>query len=296
MHDVIIIGRGPAGYAASIYTARANLDTIVIGKNDSYLNKAEKIENYFGFIEPISGKELIEKGEKQAMRLGVQILDDEVISVAKNEYFEVKTTKETYLGKALLIATGQPQKKIDVENVQKFEGRGISYCSTCDGFFYRNLKVGVLGSKDFALNEAIELQVYTKDITIYTNGKKLDLTAEFENKKDGFKINEKKVIKVDGGDAIEKIYFEDGSNEDLDGLFLANDSASSVDFAKKLGIIVEGNSIVVDKFQKTNFDGVFAAGDCTGGFKQVSTAVGQGAMAAKMISEYIRDTYKGATK
>jgi thioredoxin reductase (NADPH) len=116
------------------------------------------------------------------------------------------------------------------------------------------------------------------------------LIPESENKKDQFNINKKKVVKVDGGDSLQKIYFDDGSSEDLDGLFIANDSASSVDFARSMGIITDGNSIVVDKFQKTNFDGIFAAGDCTGGFKQVSTAVGEGAMAAKKISEYIRET------
>ncbi len=288
MYDVIIIGKGPAGISASLYTVRANLSTLLIGTDASSLKKAEKIENYYGFSDVISGQHLLEEGVKQASRLGARIVDDEVVGIQKNEYFEVTTSGERYEGKSVLLATGQPQKKVKIENLAKFEGNGVSYCSTCDGFFYNNLKVGVLGSKDYAVHEAIELEAYTRDITIYTNGKELEVSEKFAGDAKRFKLNTKPVLKIDGSDFLQRIFFEDSTSEDIEGLFVANETASSVDFSRKLGILIEENAIVVDRFQQTNMEGIFAAGDCTGGFKQISTAVGQGAMAGRKIIEYIR--------
>jgi thioredoxin reductase (NADPH) len=288
MHDVIIIGKGPAGLSAAIYSVRAKLDTLLIGNEESALKKAGKVENYFGFSEPIKGDELLKAGEEQATRLGTKIVVDDVISVVKNDFFEVTTQKEVYLSKALLLATGQPQKKINIENLQKFEGKGVSYCSTCDGFFYNNLKVGVLGFKDFAVHEALELETFTKDITIFTNGNKLDISDKYKNEAARFKISEKSVKSLEGSEFIEKICFNDGSCDNIDGIFVAYESASSIDFARKLGVMTDGNSIIVDKAQQTNLDGLFAAGDCTGGFKQISVSVGQGALAGRKMIEYVR--------
>lgn len=136
MYDIIIIGKGPAGLSSSIYTTRANLKTLIIGKDNSALKKALKIENYFGFSEPVSGEYLLGEGEKQASRFGADIVEEEVIAVKnKDSSFEVTTSRALYKGSSLLIATGQPQKPIRLKNAVKFEGNGISYCSTCDGFF-----------------------------------------------------------------------------------------------------------------------------------------------------------------
>ncbi len=288
MHDVIIIGKGPAGLSAAIYTVRAKLDTLLIGGEDSALKKAGKVENYFGFSEPIKGEDLLRAGEEQAARLGVKIVTDDVISVVKNDFFEVTTQKEVFLSKALLLATGQPQKKVSIENLEKFEGKGVSYCSTCDGFFYNNLKVGVLGFKDFAIHEAMELETFTKDITIFTNGNKLDISDKYKDEAARFKLNEKSIKSLEGSEFLEKICFNDGSCDNIDGIFVAYESASSIDFARKLGVMTDGNSIIADKAQQTNLDGLFAAGDCTGGFKQISVSVGQGALAGRKMIEYVR--------
>ncbi|HOQ36593.1 MAG TPA: NAD(P)/FAD-dependent oxidoreductase [Acetivibrio sp.] len=288
MYDVIIVGKGPAGISASLYTARANLKTLVIGKGDSALKKAEKIENYYGFSQAIRGEDLLNEGEKQAARLGVQIIENEVINIEKNDFFEVLTPDNSYVSKSVLLATGQPLKKIRIENLEQFEGKGVSYCTTCDGFFYNNLKVGVLGYKDFVVHEAVELEAFTKDITIYTNGKQLELSEQFLETSKRFNVNTKEIYRIDGGDFLQRIFFKDGTSENIDGLFIAYESPSSVDFARKLGILVDENSIVVDRDQQTNIDGLFAAGDCTGGFKQISTAVGQGALAGRKIIEYVR--------
>ncbi len=289
IYDVIIVGKGPAGLSAALYTVRANLRTLVIGKNNSELLKAHKIENYFGFTEAISGSELLRAGEQQALRLGADIMEEEVLGVNQNENFEVITSENTYSGRTVLLATGQPQKKLRIDGLKELEGIGVSYCTTCDGFFYKNLKVGVLGNKDFAIHEAEELKPFTSNITIYTNGKELEYSGDYSKLHERFRIVNKTILKLEGKEYLEKVYFTDGTQENLDGLFIANDSASSVDFARKLGVLTEGASILVDKDQKTNVTGLFAAGDCTGGFKQVSTAVGQGAMAARRIIELVRE-------
>ncbi len=288
MYDVIIIGKGPAGLSAALYTVRSNLRTLIIGKNDSRLLKADKIDNYFGFSQTISGKQLLEDGESQVKRLGAEVLLDEVISIEKDDFFKVSTTSDSFMCKAVLLATGQPHKVIRIENLVKFEGRGVSYCSTCDGFFYNNLKVGVLGNRDFAIHEAMELMTYTKDITIYTNGKQLEISSEHTDDAARLKIETRKISKLDGTEFLQRIHFSDGTSDNIDGMFVASESASSIDFARKLGILADGNTVITDGDQQTNLEGVFAAGDCASSFKQISVAVGQGALAGKAISEYVK--------
>lgn len=287
MHDIIIIGRGPAGLSAALYTVRSNLMTLVIGRNDSRLLKADKIDNYFGFENTVSGEQLLTEGERQVKRLGAEIVEDEVISIEKVDFFTVTTTTGQYSCKALLMATGQPHKVIRIENLVRFEGKGVSYCSTCDGFFYNNLKVGVLGHKDYAVHEALELLTFTKNITIYTNGKELEVTSSHEDMQQ-FKLEKRQILKLDGAEFLQRIHFADSTSDELDGLFVAYESASSVDFARKLGILVDGSSVVTDAKQQTNLEGLYAAGDCTSSFKQISVAVGQGAMAGKAMAEYVK--------
>lgn len=288
MYDVIIIGKGPAGLSAALYTVRSNMKTLIIGRNDSRLAKADKIDNYFGFAETVGGVQLLEDGERQVKRLGAEVAEDEVISIEKEDFFSVTTASGSYSCKALLLATGQPHKTIRIENLVKFEGRGVSYCSTCDGFFYNNLKVGVLGHKDFAVHEALELLTYTKDITIYTNGRQLEISSKYDEEARRFKIETRSISKLDGAEFLQRIHFTDGTSEELEGIFVAYESASSVDFARKLGILVDGSSVVTDGKQQTNLEGLYAAGDCTSSFKQISVAVGQGAMAGKAMAEYVK--------
>lgn len=289
MYDIIIIGKGPAGLSAALYTVRSNMRTLIIGRNDSRLGKADKIDNYFGFADTVSGKQLLADGESQVKRLGAEVVEDEVVSIEKEDYFSVITATQRYACKAMLLATGQPNKVIRVENLVKFEGKGVSYCSTCDGFFYNNLKVGVLGNKDFAMHEALELLTYTKDITVYTNGKQLEVSSKYDEELKKFKVETRQISRLDGADFLQRIHFTDGASQELDGLFVAYESASSVDFARKMGILVDGSSVVTDAGQQTNLEGLFAAGDCTSSFKQVSVAVGQGAIAGKAMTEYVKN-------
>ena len=212
-----------------------------------------------------------------------------MIAIEKGEYFDVYTTNQNYSCKSVLLATGQQTVKLKIDRLTEFEGNGVSYCTTCDGFFYRGLKVGLVGYKDYVIHEAMELEPLTKNITIFTNGNELELSDKYIKLASKFTVNKNIIKGVDGKDVIESIIFKDGTKESIDGLFIAFESASSIDFARKLGVITRKNSVVVDESQMTNLKGLFAAGDCTEGLKQVSTAVGQGAVAGKQMISYIRD-------
>ena len=285
MFDLIIIGKGPAGISASLYTLRSNLKTLIIGK-ESLLEKASSIENYYGIVET-SGYDLLKTGEKQAKRLGATILEDEVLDIKlEGDIKKVITKDNEFKGKALLIATGDRKVNLEIENMKRFYGRGVSFCTTCDGFFFRGLRVGVLGYNDYAINEGMELLNFTKDVTIFTNGKELDV--ENKNKLLPFRINDKKILRVLGEDYLNTICFSDGTIEDTNGLFIAYGSLNSDVLAKKMGIMEKDNHIFVNDSYETNIPGVFAAGDCIGRFKQISVAVGQGAIAGNSIIKYIR--------
>lgn len=288
IYDAIIIGRGPAGLSCAIYTTRGSLKTLVIGKMDSMLFKADKIENYYGFENPIGGKELFEAGEKQALRLGAELVEDEVVSIEKTDNFKVICVKGEYEAKTVLLSTGAPVVKAPVKKLERFEGNGVSYCTTCDGFFYRNKKVGVLGYTDFAVHEAMELLAFTNDITLYTNGMPLNISDNLKDSLSKLKINNTRIKELDGQERIEWIVFEDESRDSIQGLFIAYGSASSTSFAMKMGIVTEGKSIKVNDKMETNIPGLYAAGDCTGFFKQVAVAVGQGAIASRQMIEWAR--------
>jgi len=295
LYDAIIIGRGPAGISCAIYTARANLKTLVVGKDDSALGKAEKIENYYGFEMPVSGKSLLEAGEKQALRLGAEIAADEAVGIEKSGHFTVYCVNGEYQGRSVLLAPGAPAVKAPVRGIEDFEGKGVSYCTTCDGFFYRNRKAGVLGHADYAVHEAMELLAFTRDITLYTNGMEPYISPAFRKHIEVFRVNTKKIRGLFGQEFLEGIEFEDGTKEPVDGLFVAYGSASGVNFAMKMGILMNGNYIAVNERMETNIEGLFAAGDCTGVFRQVSVAVGQGALAARGMIEHARKQ-KGLAK
>ena len=280
MYDCIIIGSGPAGISASLYIVRAGFKVLIISKSESILNKAEKIENYYGFKEPISGKELVENGIYQAKRLGVEFLEKEVVSLKflDDGCYEVivgkQNKEESYIAKNIILATGVSRNKSQIEGINEFEGRGISYCAICDAAFYRDKDVAVLGSGDYALQEIQELLPIANSVTMLTNG--VEPLVEIDGK---IAVNTKKVKQFKGDKKIRAVLFEDGSTLNVDGVFIAEGVASSVDFAKKLGAMVNNNYIVVNEKMETNVPHVYACGDCTGGILQISKAVFEGTVA-----------------
>ena len=289
MYDSIIIGSGPAGITASLYMARAGLNVLIISKNQSALDKAEKIENYYGFEMPISGKELNENGIKQAKRIGVEFLEKEVISIkySENECYEVIVANqgkdEKYIAKTIVLATGTNRNKPKIKGIKEFEGKGISYCAICDVAFFRNKDVGVLGNGDYAIGEIEELLPIVKSVTMLTNG-----LEPIEYRSNNLNINTKKIREFRGNNTIEEIEFEDDSVEEISGIFIAQGVATSVDFAKKLGAMIENNYIVVNERMETTVPNIYACGDCTGGLLQISKAVYEGTKAGVEIIKKLK--------
>ena len=217
MYDVIILGAGPAGVSASLYTKRANLETLILYNDESGLEKASLIENYYGFKNGISGKELYETGIEQAKNIGVEVKKEEVVKIENNvEYFNIVTNTNEYKTKNLILATGNKKNKPKIKGIEKFEGRGVSYCAICDGFFYRNRSVSVLGSGNYAIAETNELINIADNITILTNGEK---APEF--RADNVTIDTKEIEEIDGENKVEEIKFKDGSSLKTDGVFVA---------------------------------------------------------------------------
>ncbi len=235
MYDVIIIGGGPAGVTASLYTKRANLKTLILHQDNSNLEKTNLIENYYGFEKGISGKELYETGIKQAQNIGVDCKKEEVISISQIEKgIKVITVEEEYLGKTLVLATGNKKNKPEIQGIEKFEGKGISYCAVCDGFFYKNKKVAIIGNGNYALSEYLELKDIASEITILTNGKKMEEVKPIEN----IAVNTEPIEEILGEEKVEAIKFQDGKSLPIDGVFIAEGVAGSLEFARKLGVIL----------------------------------------------------------
>jgi len=283
MSDVIIIGNGPAGISAALYTTRAGLKTTVIAKDGGALEKADKIENYYGFKEPVSGKELVESGISQAKRLGADFLKSEVVGIGYTDKLTVSATSGDYLADSVIIATGYQRKIPKIPGVLQFEGKGISYCAVCDAFFYKGKDVAVLGCCEYALHEAMELLPIAKSVTIITNG-----SEPIDNIPPEINVITKLVAEFSGDDTLKSVKFQDGTSIPVSGVFIAIGIAGSSDLARKLGARTEGNKIVVDENMATNIPGLFAAGDCTGGMLQIAKAVYQGAQAGSEAVKYIR--------
>lgn len=285
MYDVIIIGAGPAGISASLYTQRANIKTLIIYSDDlSALEKTSKIDNYYGFSKGIGGKELYQEGIEQAKNLGVEIKKEEVTKIEMIEKgFLVVTEQDNYQSKAIILATGNKKNKPKIKGIEKFEGKGISYCAVCDGFFYRNRSIGVIGSGNYAITETNELINIASNITILTNGEQ---APEF--RADNVTIDTKKIEEIHGNQKVEEIEFSDHSKLKVDGIFVAQGVAGSTEFAKKLGAMTKQDKIVVNENMETNIPGLYACGDCTGGLLQISKAVYEGATAGMQAIQYIR--------
>ena len=277
-YDIIIIGAGPAGISASLYAVRANKKVLVLYDDKSSLEKTDKIENYYGFENGISGIDLYKAGIKQAENIGVDVKKEEVIkieTISENDYnFLVNTSNDIYKSKVVILATGNKKNKPKITGIEKFEGKGISYCAICDGFFYRNKNVAVIGSGNYAISETNDLINIAKDITILTDGEKApDFRA------DNVKVETRGIKEIKGNDKVEEIELTDGTDLKIDGVFIAYGVASSTDFAKKLGALVKNDKIIVNEKMETNIKNLYACGDCVGGLLQVSKAVYEGAIA-----------------
>lgn len=284
MSKAIIIGSGPAGISAALYTARGNVDTTIISSGYGALEKAHKIENYYGLKEPISGKELHDIGISQAKALGCTIVEGEVLGLGYDGQITVSLKDDLLKADAVIISTGSSRKSPSIKGLADFEGRGVSYCATCDGFFYRDKSVVVIGNGEYALHEAMALTPLAEKVYILTNGQ--PAKAQFP---ENIIVIDKQIDEISGDAAVESISFKDGTALSANGIFVAMGSAGSVDLARKLGALIEGNKIIVDENMQTNIPGLFACGDCTGGLLQVSKAVADGAIAGTSTVKFLRN-------
>ena len=278
MYDVIVIGSGPAGITAAIYAKRRNLSILVISKGNDALQKAEKIDNYYGFENGISGKELYENGIKQAKNLGIDFIEDEIINIEYINQFTVETVNSKYEAKAVILATGVSRNVPNIKGIKEFEGKGVSYCAVCDSFFYKGKDVAVLGDGNYAIHEFETLKPVASSVTILTNGNTM-----VENRDSSIEVNSKKIREFRGDTKLEEVEFEDNTVQNLNGVFIAMGTASSSDLARKIGARIENNNIIVNENMETTVPGLFACGDCTGGLLQISKAVYEGAKAGLAV-------------
>ncbi|MDD3478260.1 MAG: FAD-dependent oxidoreductase, partial [Candidatus Izemoplasmatales bacterium] len=196
MTDVIVVGGGPAGVSAAIYLKRFKLDVTILMKDYGTLGKTDHIENYYGFVEPITGKELFENGIKQAKRLEIPVLVEEVLGIDYFDHFTVKTNKGEHEAKVVLLATGANRASLKVKGFNDFLGKGISFCAVCDGFIYRNKRIAIVGSGEFMLEELDVLRNFSTDLTLFTNGVPLEHDVE------GVQIVSDKIKEIVGNDVI----------------------------------------------------------------------------------------------
>lgn len=295
MEKVVIIGAGPAGISAALYTVRGNMDPLVIHTGIGALEKAEKIENYYGLERPLSGQELFDRGIAQAKDLGVRFLEAQVLGISGFDTFTVKTTAGDIETESVILATGGKRTAPAIPGIREYEGRGVSYCAVCDAFFYRGREVAVLGNSDFALHEAEELKNVTPSVTIYTNGEKPEFSRNHS-----IAVNTMRIQAIEGEQTVSGLRMENDMNVQeegkqevsfypADGVFVALGTAGSTEIARQMGAeLTEKGNIKVNENMETTIPGLFAAGDCTGGLLQIAKAVYEGSVAGIHAGKYVR--------
>ena len=284
MPDLVIVGSGPAGVSAALYAARAGVRTTVLTKGPGALDRAELIQNYYGFSEPISGAELERRGIEGAKALGVNFVTTEAVGLTYTDRLTVETLAGEFPADAVILATGASRAAPKIPGLVGLEGHGVSYCATCDAFFYRGKDVAVLGNGEYALHEVQALLPVVKSVTLLTNSS--PLTAQFPPE---VAVHPEKIDAILGEERVTGVQLNAGGIVELSGVFVALGVAGSTALARKLGAEVDGNRIVVDpRTMQTTLPGLYAAGDCTGGLLQVAKAVYEGALAGTEAAKALR--------
>lgn len=306
MYDLIIIGAGPAGLAASIYASRYKIKHLVIGAEiGGQITKAWQVENYPGF-DLISGQELAERFRKQAASLGGEIIFATVENIDKSPdgYTVFVGEDKKYECKSIIFALGMNPRKLDIENEDKFIGRGISYCAICDAMFFRNKDVVVIGGGDSAATASLHLAEFANSVhLLYKDGTKCFEPAweeKIENNKKISAVSFDEIEKILGSEKVSGIEYKTKNGEkkklEIQGIFIEIGSAPGVVVAKELGVKTdEHDYIIVSQDQSTNLENVYAAGDVTTNsnkFRQITTAVAEGAIAAGSVYKKIKLTEK----
>ncbi len=301
-YGVIIIGAGPAGYTAGIYSARARHDTLIISGilPGGQLVNTTDVENYPGFENGIMGPDLMMVWRKQTERMGATIVDDEVVKVDfKNKPFKVSTASTEYQADAVIIGTGANPRKLGLEGEQSFAGKGVSYCATCDGPFFRNLELVVAGGGDSAMEESTFLTKFATKVHIVHRRKELRASKvmqerAFNNPKIQFHWNSE-IEEINGNEKVQHVILRDiQSNEktklEVGGVFVAiGHEPNTKLFQDQMELDGQGYVVLKDHTE-TSVPGVFAAGDVHDHrYRQAVTAAGYGCMAAIDVDKYLTE-------
>ncbi|UCG54486.1 MAG: thioredoxin-disulfide reductase [Dehalococcoidia bacterium] len=299
-YDVIIIGGGPAGLTAGIYTSRDKLNSLIIDKGiiGGNMNNAEIIDNYPGFPEGISGQELADLMHRQAKKYGLESFTAEVTSiVVKGDNKIVKTNDGDFITRAVIISGGSEKVKLGIPGEKEFTGRGVSYCTTCDAFFFRNKRLVVIGGGNSAIYEAMHLTKFASKISIIHRRDQLRATAILQDKaRSEAKIKfvlDTIVKEIQGKDFVQKIVVENvktgrQSILEVDGVFISIGLKPNTDFVKDLLPLDKQGHIITDENMNTEIFGILAAGDIrSGSIRQVTTAAGDGTIAAISAKKFL---------
>ena len=292
-YDIIIIGAGPGGLTAGIYAGRQGTKNLIIDRDlaGGLGREVPEMENYPGF-ENISGLELIEKMKGQAIKNCELHEMEEVTEIIKNddEYrFTVKTNKDEYLSKTIILATGSSHRHLEAKGEEEFKGKGVSYCATCDGFFFQGRDIVMVGGGNSALQEALYLNNLGANVTLIHRRDEFRAQKELQNQIKEAGINtilNATVEEIKGEMLVESVILKDTKTGDLselpiNGVFISVGYIPHTELAKQLGVELDPSGhIIIDTEQKTNVDYVYAIGDVCVGLKQWIVACGEGAVAA----------------
>jgi len=297
LYDVIVIGGGPGGLSAALYTSRAKLKTLVLDKSKTAgsLAYASLIENYPGLEKPMTGGELLDVFRKQAESFGAEYREEQVIGASlSGDVKEVFTMEASYQGKTVIIATGSMGRKATIRGEEEFLGRGVSYCAICDAAFFKGKTVCVLGDSEEAAKEAGVLARFAETVYLISPSQKLKVEEDYP----ALQISNIKLLlgrvvtAIEGGDAVERILMKASGVENelaLDGVFVyLMGNKPIIDFLQGAVEVSEEGCVVTNRFMETNIPGVFSAGDvtCTEA-RQVIIAASHGCLAALAAEKHI---------
>lgn len=293
IEDIIVLGTGPAGLAAALYAARAGLDPLLITGTElgGQAATTDRIENYPGFPDGVGGSELAELFQKNAERFGTRLEYDSATEVDLSKRpFIVKTYSKEYLTKTLVISTGASPNKLNIPGEDEFRGRGVSYCGTCDGWFFKEKDIAIVGGGDSALEEGIFLTRFAKSVTLIHRRDELRASAILQERaKKNPKIKyiwNTVVEEIIGKKGVEKLAIKNVKNDSqssltVDGIFIFIGHSPNTDMLANQLELDDNGYIIADKRMRTSIQGVFAAGEvCDPFFRQVITSAGMGAAAA----------------
>jgi len=299
-YDVVIIGGGPAGLTAGIYAARARLKSLLLekGATGGWIVNAGLVENYPGFPDGVNGLELADAMQQQAVKLGLETLTAEVTGLElRGNQKIVKTNEGGITARAVIVAGGSDRIKLGIPGEEEFTGRGVAYCAVCDGYFYRDVPVAVVGGGNAAMNEALELTKFASKITLIHRREELRATKILQERalaepKIEFLWNTV-VEAIEGEDTVKKLRLKnvktgEKSTLDISGIFVAAGFRPNTGYLKNIVDLAENGTIITNEKMETNVPGILAAGDIrANSIRQVAAAVGDGAVAAIYAEQHI---------